>query len=76
MNAMACENNASRSGRARAARFSRLPCGRRRGERGQAVVEYALILLLASIAVATSLGVFGTALADEYDDILEAIASL
>ena len=76
MNTMACEKNASRSGRARADRFSRLPCGRRRRERGQAVVEYALILLLASIAVATTVGAFGSALVDDYDGILEAVASL
>ena len=76
MNTMACRRTASRPGRTRAARSGPLLRGRRRRERGQAVVEYALILLLASIAVATSLGAFGTALAGEYDDILEAVASL
>ena len=74
MNTMACGTIASRP--ARAIRFIPLLRGRRWCERGQAAVEYALILLLASIAVATSVGAFGTALVGEYDDILEAIASL
>jgi len=72
----ACARSALRLGRAGNGRFTPAACGRRWRERGQGVVEYSLILVLASIAVATAVGAFGDALLAHYDDIIEAIASL
>ncbi len=45
-------------------------------EKGQGIVEYALILLLASVALVTALGAFGTALADQFDQIVGVVVSL
>ena len=43
---------------------------------GQGVVEYALILALSSVAVVAALGVFGSDLAAQFDDIVDVVASL
>ena len=39
-------------------------------ERGQGMVEYALIILLIAIAVIAGLTIFGTTLSDTYSDIV------
>jgi Flp pilus assembly pilin Flp len=46
----------------------------RRG--GQALAEYVLILAFASIAVVAALGVYGSALADAFDHIVQQVNSL
>jgi len=44
--------------------------GRLREEEGQGLVEYALILVLIAVAVATTLSVFGVTLASTYQTIV------
>jgi len=45
-------------------------------QQGQGITEYCLIIVLASIALVTALGVFGSALADEFDGIVDIVISL
>ena len=45
-------------------------------EEGQGIAEYALIILLSSIAVVTALGMFGDNLSDRFDEIVRVVASL
>ena len=42
-------------------------------ERGQGLVEYALILLLVALALIIILSIFGTELADVYSNVIENI---
>jgi len=45
-------------------------------QKGQGIVEYCLIIVLASVALVSALGVFGSALADEFDSIVDVVISL
>ncbi|HUW32997.1 MAG TPA: Flp family type IVb pilin [Planctomycetota bacterium] len=45
-------------------------------QNGQGITEYCLIIVLASIALVTALGVFGSSLADEFDAIVGVVVSL
>ena len=46
------------------------------GESGQGITEYGLIILLAGIALVTALGLFGSSLAERFDDIVTVVVSL
>ena len=50
--------------------------GRPKGESGQGLTEYCLILVLASIALVSALGVFGTNLSSQVDTIVDVVAGL
>jgi len=43
---------------------------------GQGIVEYALILILSSVALVAALGMFGSELANRFDGIVDVVASL
>lgn len=45
-------------------------------EDGQGIVEYALILVLSSVALVTALGMFGSTLAERFDEIVNVVSSL
>jgi len=45
-------------------------------EDGQGLVEYALIIILFSVAVIAAVGAFGSTLSDRYDLIIDSIVSL
>ena len=47
-----------------------------RGEEGQGLVEYALILALVAVAISAALGVFGTSLIGIYRNINAVVGSL
>ena len=44
--------------------------------KGQGIVEYCLILVLASVALVAALGVFGSALTLQFDNIINVVTSL
>jgi len=45
----------------------------KKGERGQGLVEYALILVFIAIVVVAALGMFGIGLGVTYYDLIEAL---
>ena len=47
-----------------------------REEDGQGIVEYALILILSSVALVAALGMFGSSLSDKFDEIVDVVVSL